>query len=170
MKKNDLIKKIERLKNDLKDQMCDEACDFCDDFKLQNIKYLDDAIYSYANTNVSVYCADQKEYYYKDTERASDLLKSYGYTLDSFNDLDEAICEAGCIMEIEDIQNAIYKDLEDIKKYLILSNILYILKNNGFKYNFIVLSAIVSNIDFLNLKKNSIPGCDYNDIKEYCNI
>ena len=170
MKKEDLIKKIEGLKNDLRDQMCDEACGFCDCWEWYNIRYLSDAISEYADSNTNIYYSDQRDYFYKDPKRASDLLKEYGYELDSFNDLDDAICKAGAVMEYSDIESAIYNDLEDVKKYLLLSNILYILKNTGFKYNFIVLSAIVSKIDILDLEDDSIPGCEYEDIKEYCNI
>lgn len=170
MKKEDLIKKIEGLKNDLRDQMCGDACGFCDCWEWCSIKYLSDTISEYADSNTDIYYSGQRDYFYKDPERASDLLKDYGYEIKDFNDLDDAICKAGAVMQYSDIQEAIYNDLEDVKKYLLLSNILYILKNTGFKYNFIVLSAIVSKIDVLVLDDDGVPGCDYNDIKDYCNI
>lgn len=118
MKDLERIKELEEEIKNLKEQLNETQRDFAMQYNLLDTEYLSDDIMEYADQNTSVYYSDQRAYFEKDTQRATEALKELGYTLDQFDDLDDAICKAGACAEYLDIEEELYEEnrLEELQE------------------------------------------------------
>lgn len=89
--------------------------------------YISDAISESADGFTSIYHDDQREFYYNNTELCMDALKEFGYKLEDFNDLDQAICKAGENGEYMSLERQAYDELKEILNNYAIN---YILKND----------------------------------------
>ena len=76
----------------------------------ESLSYLDDAISEFIDGSISVYYDDQLEYYRKDPTRATQCFVSFGYELNQFIDLEEAVCKSGVCMWWADISDELRED------------------------------------------------------------
>ena len=120
MKDLERIEKLQEEIKDLKEQLNERQQDFAEQYDLLDTDYLSDDIMEYADQNTSIYYSDQKEYFEQDTQRATEALKELGYTLDQFDDLEEAICKAGACAEYLDIEEELYEEnrLEELQELM----------------------------------------------------
>ena len=125
----DKMERIEELRKEIEElesQLNERGREFYNDYDITNIKYLSDAFHEYADSNVSIYYSDIEEYYQNHIQESSDALKEFGYTLEDFDDLQDA-CRKGAqlaqyseiyneVAENEDIFNEIIEKLEEIEE------------------------------------------------------
>ena len=98
----ELKEEIEELKGDMNDIQLEFIDDYGDDFA-------DDDIDEFAYNYPSVYCYDQKEFYYDNQDLCDNAFKMMGYELNQFDSIDDALCKAGECGWIEDTFNQLYE-------------------------------------------------------------
>ena len=106
------IKRIEELKaeiEELENQLNDRGQDFYNDYDITSTKYLSDLFHEFADSNVSIYYSDIEEYYKNHITESCEALKEYGYTLNDFEDLEEAMHKGSQLAEY----NEIYSELAE---------------------------------------------------------
>ena len=93
--------------------------------------YIDDAVNEYADSNISIYYADQRKFYFDNTELCENALQEYGYTgetladlLKECGDLDGLICRAGAVGEYASICRDIWDDNEELRQLYAIDEIL----------------------------------------------
>lgn len=125
----DKMERIEELKKEIEElegQLNERGQEFYRDYDITNIRYLSDAFHEYADSRVEIYYNDIDEYYQNHIRESSDALKEFGYTLQDFDDLQDA-CRKGAqiaqyseiyneLAENEDIFNEIIEKLEEIEE------------------------------------------------------
>lgn len=102
------IKRIEELKKEieeLENQLNDRGQDFYNDYDITSAKYLSDLFHEFADSNTSIYYSDIEEYYKNHIQESSDALKEFGYTLNDFEDLEEAMHKGSQLAEYSEIYN-----------------------------------------------------------------
>lgn len=126
MNKQERIEELRKEIEELKNQLNERGQDFYNDYDLKSIKYLSDAFHEYADSNTSIYYSDIEEYYKNHIQESSNALKEFGYTLNDFEDLEEAMHKGAQLAEYseiynelaenEDIFNEIIEKLEEIEE------------------------------------------------------
>lgn len=110
------IKRIEELRKEieeLENQLNERGEEFYNEYNIQDIKYLSDSFCEFADGRVSIYYSDIEEYYKNHVQESSDALKDFGYTLNDFEDLDEAMHKGAQLAEYNEIYNEVAEN-EDI--------------------------------------------------------
>lgn len=108
MRKEEIMKKIEELEN----QLNEGGKEFYNDYDLQSIEYLSDAFNEFADGRVSIYYSDIEEYYKSHIQESSDALKEFGYNLSDFSDLDEAMHKGAQLAEYNEIYEEVAENEE----------------------------------------------------------
>lgn len=118
----ELEKEIEELENELNER----GKDFYNDYDITSTKYLSDLFHEYADSNTSIYYSDIEEYYKTHIVESSNALKDFGYTLNDFEDLEDAMHRGSQLAEYteiytelavnEDIFNEIIEKLEELEE------------------------------------------------------
>ena len=125
------MKKLEEIKEEIKSNLSDYSLDFANCYDFESNEYISDAISEFADSNTSIYYADQRKFYYENTDLCENALLEYGYDLNELikdgNTLDDLICKAGAIGEYAYIQQTINGELEDVLKLILIN---YIIENN----------------------------------------
>lgn len=106
------IKRIEELRKEieeLENQLNDRGLDFYNNYDITSMRYLSDNFHEYADSNVSIYYSDIEEYYKNHITESCEALKEYGYTLNDFEDLEEAMHKGSQLAEY----NEIYSELSE---------------------------------------------------------
>lgn len=75
----------------------------------------------FADQNVSFYYDDNRNYYFDHEEECMSALRSWGYNLDDFETLSDAITKAGQLGEYMEIFNEIIDNEDEIMEYLDLT-------------------------------------------------
>ena len=127
MKKENL-EKLEDLKMELENCLDDYSLDFVDCYPVNSYGYITDAASEFADSNTSIYCNQQRDFYYNNMELCENALIDLGYSLDEMikegDTLDDLICRAGAIGEYYHIEETINNELEDVIKLIIINYIL----------------------------------------------
>ena len=109
MNKQERIEELRKEIEELENQLNERGQDFYNDYDLQLIEYLSDAFSEFADSNTSIYYSDIEEYYKNHIQESSDALKEFGYTLNDFEDLEEAMHKGAQLAEY----NEIYRELAE---------------------------------------------------------
>ena len=120
-----MLKLIAKTKANIMENLNSISYDFVNDNSLEQINYLCDAFNEMADNKTSVYCAEQKQYFYDhpqecenallewyDSESLADIIKDEG--------LETLICKAGMCGEYLANTNKLYEDEDEIKEALTL--------------------------------------------------
>jgi DNA repair exonuclease SbcCD ATPase subunit len=105
MNKQERIKELKKEIEELENQLNDWGKIFYEDYDITSIEYLSDAFHEYADYNTSIYYSDIEEYYKNHIQESCDALKEYGYTLNDFEDLEDAIHKGSQLAEYSEIYN-----------------------------------------------------------------
>lgn len=126
MNKQERIEELKKEIKELESRLNERGQDFYNDYDLQSIKYLSDAFHEFADSNTSIYYSDIEEYYRTHITESSNALKEMGYTLNDFEDLEDAMHSGAQLAEYleiynelsenEDIFNEIIEKLEEIEE------------------------------------------------------
>lgn len=108
MRKEEIMKEIEELES----QLNERGQEFYNDYDIKSIEYLSDAFSEFADGRVSIYYSDIEEYYKNHIQESSDALKEFGYTLNDFEDLDEAMHKGSQLAEYSEIYNELAENEE----------------------------------------------------------
>ncbi len=109
------IERIEELKKEieeLENQLNERGQDFYNDYDITSAKYLEDLYHEYADNNTSIYYSDIEEYYKNHIVESSNALKDFGYTLNDFEDLEEAMHKGAQLAEYSEIYNELAENEE----------------------------------------------------------
>lgn len=121
-----MTKELLQLKREeLLEEMFSSSRDFVEDYEITDSCYFGDAITEWADSRVSIYYADQRQYYYEHAEECDYALTNFydGETLAEKirkEGLDSVVCLAGACGEYEAITSEIYEDEEKIKQVWIV--------------------------------------------------
>lgn len=125
------MKEFEILKKEIEEGLSDYSLDFVDNYSLDSDGYVSDAISEFADSNTSIYYADQRKFYLNNADLCDNALIEFGYDLNDMikqgEHLDDLICKAGAVGEFYKIETNINNELEDILKLLLIN---YIIDNN----------------------------------------
>ena len=121
----ELKKEIEELENELNKR----GRDFYNDYDITSTNYLGDLFHEYADNNTSIYYSDIEKYYSTHIYESSDALKEFGYTLNDFESLEEAMHKGAQLAEYSEIYNEVaenesifeeliekFEELEELEK------------------------------------------------------
>ena len=100
---NERIEELKKEIEELENQLNERGRDFYNDYDLQSIEYLSDAFSEFADNNTSIYYSDIEEYYKTHIQESSDALREFGYTLNDFEDLEEAMHKGAQLAEYSEI-------------------------------------------------------------------
>lgn len=119
-RKEEILKEIEKIKELLNEEQKDFFNDYMTNCvqvydkeadKLQPVRtltsvdYLNDDMWEYADSQVSVYYYNQVEYYREHVKECMDAFNEYGYSLKDFDDLEDAVAKAGACGWFQEIYN-----------------------------------------------------------------
>lgn len=126
MNKQERIEELRKEIEELESGLNERGAEFYNDYDIASAEYLSDLFHEYADSNTSIYYSDIEEYYRTHTWESSEALKEFGYTLNDFHDLDEAMHKGAQLAEYneiyselaenEDIFNEIIEKLEEIEE------------------------------------------------------
>ena len=126
MSKQERIEELRKEIEELESELNERGAEFYNNYDIASAKYLCDLFHEYADSNTSIYYSDIEEYYKNHIKESSDALKEFGYTLNDFEDLDEAMHKGSQLAEYneiyselaenEDIFNEIIEKLEEIEE------------------------------------------------------
>ena len=102
---NERIEELKKEIEELENQLNDRGLDFYNNYDITSMRYLSDNFHEYADSNTSIYYSDIEEYYKNHIQESSDALKEYGYTLNDFEDLEEAMHKGAQLAEYSEIYN-----------------------------------------------------------------
>ena len=105
MNRQERIEELKKEIEELENQLNDRGLDFYNNYDITNIRYLSDNFHEYADSNVSIYYSDIEEYYKNHITESCEALKEYGYTLNDFEDLEEAMHKGSQLAEYSEIYN-----------------------------------------------------------------
>ena len=111
---------------------------FVEDYKNQEIYYIDDEFNSYADNHVSIYYDEQRDYYYNNIDACNGAIREFYINFSEFAkscesdiyDLDDLICKAGALGEYRELYNALYDDSDEIKACLFLYEVIRVLQES----------------------------------------
>ena len=106
--KKEIMEEIEKLES----QLNERGKEFYNDYDIANAKYLDDLFHEYADSNASIYYSDIEEYYKNHIKESCDALKEYGYTLNDFEDLEDAMHKGSQLAEYNEIYEEVAENEE----------------------------------------------------------
>ena len=118
MNKQERIKELKEEIEELESRLNERGEEFYNDYDITSIKYLSDAFHEFADGRVSIYYSDIEEYYKNHIQESCDALKEMGYTLNDFEDLEDAMHSGAQIAEYLEIYNEVSEN-EDIFEELI---------------------------------------------------
>ena len=107
MNKQERIEELKKEIEELENQLNERGQAFYNDYDITNAEYLGDLFHEYADYNTSIYYSDIEEYYKNHIQESSDALKEYGYTLNDFEDLEEAMHKGSQLAEYSEIYNEV---------------------------------------------------------------
>lgn len=107
MNKQERIKELKEEIEELESRLNDRGLEFYNDYDITSIKYLSDAFHEFADGRVSIYYSDIEEYYKNHIQESCDALKEMGYTLNDFEDLEDAMHSGAQIAEYLEIYNEV---------------------------------------------------------------
>lgn len=118
MNKQERIKELKEEIEELESRLNERGLEFYNDYDITSIKYLEDAFHEYADGNTSIYYSDIEEYYKNHIQESCDALKEMGYTLNDFEDLEDAMHKGSQLAEYSEIYGEVAEN-EDIFEELI---------------------------------------------------
>lgn len=129
MNKQERIEELKKEIEELENQLNERGQAFYNDYDITSAEYLGDLFHEYADYNTSIYYSDIEEYYKNHIQESSDALKEYGYTLNDFEDLEEAMHKGSQLAEYSEIYNELaenesifeeliekFEELEELEK------------------------------------------------------
>lgn len=105
MNKQERIEELRKEIEELENQLNDRGLELHNNYDITSAKYLGDLFHEFADNNTSIYYSDIEEYYRNHIQESSDALKEYGYTLNDFEDLEEAMHKGSQLAEYSEIYN-----------------------------------------------------------------
>lgn len=118
MNKQERIEELKKEIEELEGQLNERGLDFYNNYDITNMRYLSDNFHEYADSNTSIYYSDIEEYYSTHIYESSDALKEFGYTLNDFESLEEAMHKGAQLAEYSEIYNEVAEN-ENIFEELI---------------------------------------------------
>lgn len=119
----DNVKRIEEIKEEieeLKEKLNDFSKDFLTDYTYNNAcefgTYIEDSMTEYADEHVNIYYSDIDEYFNNHIQESSDALKEYGYTLNDFDDLQDACRKGAQLAQYQELYTELSEDLEILEE------------------------------------------------------
>ena len=107
MNKQEKIEELKKEIEELENQLNERGKELYNDYNIAKAKYLSDLFHEYADSNTSIYYSDIEEYYRAHIWESTEALKEFGYTLNDFHDLEEAMHKGAQLAEY----NEIYSEL-----------------------------------------------------------
>lgn len=129
MEKQQRIEELKKEIEDLMEEMNGSQLDFIDQYMVtyhrnnneitktfESLIYLDDAMHEFADSEVSVYYSDQREYYYNNQAACDNAFREYEYNLNDFYSIDDALCKAGAVGWYAEVYDALcnFNRLEEL--------------------------------------------------------
>lgn len=108
MRKEEIMKEIEELES----QLNERGQEFYADYDIAGIKYLSDAFSEFADNRTSIYYSEIEEYYKNHMQESCDALKEFGYRLEDFEDLEEAMHKGSQLAEYNEIYGEVAENEE----------------------------------------------------------
>lgn len=105
MNKQERIEELRKEIEELEEQLNKRGKALYNDYDITSVKYLSDLFHEYADNNTSIYYCDIEEYYKNHIAESSNALKEFGYTLNDFEDLEEAMRKGAQLAEYNEIYN-----------------------------------------------------------------
>ena len=101
---------------EIKERLNDITVVFIGNYDITSTSYIEDYMSEYADSMVSIYYSDIDEYYQSHIQESSDALKEFGYTLNDFEDLEDACRRGAQLAEYQEYYNELMQDFDDVEQ------------------------------------------------------
>ncbi len=138
MNKLEEIKILSEKIQEIKSNLSPISKGFVEEYKNQEIYYIDDEFNTYADNHVSISYDEQRDYYYNNVDSCNGAIREYYINFSEFAktcendiyDLDDLICKAGALGEYREFYNSLYDDSYEIKACLYLYEVIRVIEES----------------------------------------